>query len=78
VLEVLREAPALTQALALLRALERAGRAQPGAQLVGACAPAVADAVRPYESALADRLGRRFEIAARDGWPLERLEVIAR
>lgn len=78
VLEVLREAPASTCALSLLRALEREGRAQPGARLTATCAPAVAEAVRPYESALADKLGRRFEIVGREGWPVERLEVSAR
>jgi len=77
VLEVLREAPALTCALSLLRALEREGAAQPGARLLGTCAPAVAESVRPYESALAGRLGRRFEIVGREGWPMERLEVSA-
>lgn len=78
VLEVLRERPALTQALALLRALEREGRAQPGARLTAECAPAAAEAARPYESQLADRLGGRFEIMAKDGWPMERLEVSVR
>ncbi|MGE5502424.1 MAG: ribonuclease E/G [Ignavibacteriales bacterium] len=78
VVEVLREQPALTSALSLLRALEREGRAQPGARLLAECAPAVADAARPYESQLADKLGRRFEIVARDGWPPERLEVSAK
>jgi len=78
VLEVLRERPALTAALSLLRALEREGRAQPGARLVAECASAVAEAARPYEAALADRLGRRFEIVGRDGWPVERLAVAAR
>jgi hypothetical protein len=58
--------------------LEREGRAQPGARLTAACALAVLEAVRPYESALADRLGRRFEIVGREGWPVERLEVSAR
>jgi len=78
VLEVLREEPALTQALALIRALEREGRAQPGARLLAECAPVVAEAARAYESQLADRLGRRFEIVAKDGWPMGRLEVSAR
>jgi hypothetical protein len=78
VVEVLRENAALTSALALIRALEREGRAQPGARLVAECAPAVAKAAGPYESQLADRLGRRFEIVAKEGWPLERMEVSAR
>jgi Ribonuclease G/E len=78
VVEVLRENPALTSALALIRALEREGRAQPGARLVAACAPTVAKAAGPCESQLADRLGRRFGIVAKEGWPLERMEVSAR
>jgi Ribonuclease G/E len=78
VVEVLRENGALTQALTLLRALEREGRAQPGARLVAECSVAVAEAAQPYEPALADRLGKRFEIVAKDGWALDRLEVSAR
>lgn len=79
VLELLRgEGAALTAALRLLRMLEREGRASPGAKLVATCAPAVAEAVRPYEDALADRLGRRFAIEAQEGWGLDRLEVAAR
>lgn len=79
VLELLRgEGATLTAALRLLRMLEREGRASPGSRLVAGCAPAVADAVRPYEEALADKLGRRFEIAPRDGWPTDKLEVSAR
>ena len=82
VLEVLRGEgsgiSALTGALRLLRALEREGRASPGARLTATCAPAVAQAVLSYESALADRLGRRFEFTARDGWPNDRLEAVAR
>lgn len=78
VLEVLAGDPALTAALRLLRALEREGRAAPGARLAAACSPAVARAAALYESALADRLGRRFEIAPMDGWPDDRLEVSAR
>lgn len=78
VLDLLREDPARTAALRLLRMLEREGRASPGARLVASCAPAVADAAHIYDSALADRLGRRFEFAPQAGWPVERLEVTAR
>jgi hypothetical protein len=76
VLELLtREGAALTAALRLLRMMEREGRAAPGARLTGSCAPAVAEAVKRYEDALADKLGRRFEITPRDGWAIDRLEV---
>jgi Ribonuclease G/E len=67
----------LTGALRLLRALEREGRASPGARLLATCAPGVAEAVRPYEAALADKLGRRFEITGREGWAADRFEVAA-
>jgi Ribonuclease G/E len=76
-LDILKSDPARTAALRLLRMLEREGRASPGARLTAACAPAVAEAAALYESALADRLGRRFEIIAKDSWPNERLEVTA-
>ena len=78
VVEVLCEDPARTAALRLVRMLEREGRASPGARLVAACSPAVAQAMTLYDSALADRLGRRFEVAPSDGWPNDRLEVSAR
>ena len=77
-LEVLREDLARTAALRLVRMLEREGRASPGARLTAACSPAVTRAMTLYDSALANRLGRRFEIAPRDGWPDDRLEVSAR
>lgn len=76
-LDILRADPALTTALRLIRAIEREGAAAPGAWLNASCAAVVAKAARPYESALAERLGARFEIAARDDWPLERMEVAA-
>lgn len=77
VLDVLRGEPALTAALRLLRMMEREGRASPGARLLATCAPAIAEAVRPYEVALADKLGRRFEIVGKAGLPVDRLEVAA-
>lgn len=67
-----------TAALRLVRMLEREGQASPGARLAAACSPAVAQAASLYESALADRLGRRFTIAPRDGWGDDRLEVSTR
>jgi Ribonuclease G/E len=53
---------AATTALRLLRALEREGRADGGARLIGRCAPQAAVATEPYMGALIERIGRRFEI----------------
>lgn len=64
-------------ALRLVRALEREGRASPGARLVARCSPETAKAVSIYDAALADRLGRRFVVEAREGWPVGRIEVAA-
>ncbi|HEX6866525.1 MAG TPA: ribonuclease E/G, partial [Caulobacteraceae bacterium] len=77
VLDLLRGDSVRTNALRLIRMLEREGQASPGARLSAVCSSAVAEAATLYESALADRLGRRFTIAARDGWPDDRLEVSA-
>lgn len=68
----------LTCALALVRTLEREGRASPGGKLTAACAPAVLTAFEPLRAALTDRLGARFTLEARDGWPVDRFEVVAR
>jgi hypothetical protein len=67
----------LSASLGLARLLEREGRANPGARLVGRCAPAVADSFKSLHVALADRLGGRFTIEAQPGWPGDRLEVSA-
>lgn len=64
--------------LRLLRELEREGRAVPGGRLSAACAPAVLKAFEPWRAALTERLGARFSVEARDGWPNDRLEVVAR
>ncbi|HEX6860035.1 MAG TPA: ribonuclease E/G [Caulobacteraceae bacterium] len=77
IVDLLREDSCRSAALRLIRMLEREGRASPGARLTAACAPEVASAAHIYESALADRLGRRFIIVAREGWGPERLEVSA-
>lgn len=61
----------------LARALEREGRADPGARLTARCAPAVLEAFAPLEAELAERLGRRFEVVAQAGWPTDRMEVSA-
>jgi hypothetical protein len=54
---------ALTAALSLIRAIERAAAADPGARLLARCAPEVALAAEPYAARLAGRIGARFEIA---------------
>ncbi|MES2033672.1 MAG: ribonuclease E/G [Pseudomonadota bacterium] len=82
VLDVLRDdsgaLSAKSAALRLVRELEREGRAGPGAKLSAACNPAVLAAFEPWRAALADKLGARFTLEARDGWPNDRLEVVAR
>jgi len=82
VLEMLRDETgdlsARTGASRLARALEREGRAAPGARLVGLCSPAVLAAFESLRPALTGRLGGRFEIEAREGWPSDRSEVQAR
>lgn len=59
----------------LARALEREGRADPGARLQAACSPAVADAFAPLAPLLADRLGPRFSVTPRPDWSGGRMEV---
>jgi Ribonuclease G/E len=66
-----------TCALRLVRALEREGRAAPGARLVGRCDAACAAAFSDLAGALAARLGARFSLESPSGWPVGRLEVSA-
>lgn len=54
-------------ALRMLRALEREGRADPGARLLVRCAPEVAEAAQVAAGRLAERLGKRFAIEAQQG-----------
>jgi Ribonuclease G/E len=62
----------------LARALEREGRADPGARLTARCAAAVAESfASELDSGVADRLGRRFAVEAQSDWPVDRLEVFA-
>lgn len=68
----------VSAALALVRALEREGRASPGGKLTATCAPAVLAAFESYRAALTERLGARFSVEARDGWPNDRFDVAAR
>lgn len=65
----------LTVALRLARRLEREGRADPGGRLLAACAPAVLAAFAPLRAGVTDRLGARFTVESREGWPVDRLEV---
>jgi len=51
-----------TLAHRLVRALERQGRADPGARLVGVCAEDVAEAARPWIAALGPRFSIRAEL----------------
>lgn len=53
-----------TRALDLLRAIEREGRAHPGARLIASAGPSVIEAATPYLSGLTDRLGPRFSLCA--------------
>jgi Ribonuclease G/E len=68
---------ALTTALALARALEREGRAAPGARLTGRCDPAAAAAFTALAPGLTEKLGARFSIEPRTDWPAGRLEAAA-
>lgn len=68
----------LAGALRLARALEREGRASPGARLTGRCAPTVLEAFAPLRAALTERLGARFVIEAESTWSPDRQEVHAR
>jgi len=58
------ELSAMTVALGLMRALERAGRAEPGARLIALCAPDVADCAESLTPAIVGRLGPRVFIEA--------------
>lgn len=60
-----------------IRRLEMEGAAEPGSRLTLACATGIAGTIRPLVDLLAARLGARFELSARDGWPRERFEVSA-
>jgi hypothetical protein len=66
-LEILSDDPSETQAFDLLRALEREGRANPGARLRAAARLAVIVAAERHSAALTERLGPRFTFAADEG-----------
>lgn len=64
-----------TLAQRAIRRLEAEGVAQPGGRLTLACAQEIATAAQPLIAMLATRLGARFDVAVRDGWPRDRIEV---
>jgi Ribonuclease G/E len=66
---------ALTAALALLRAIERAGAADPGARLLARAAPETAEAAALWSPNLVERLGARFEIVADLAFARARFDV---
>jgi hypothetical protein len=68
---------ARTSAMTMLRALEREGRANPGARLTAVCAPDVAAAAACWLAALSERLGARFQVLADAGAARETIEVRA-
>jgi Ribonuclease G/E len=71
-------ASAKTTALRLLRGLEREGRADGGARLIGHCAAATALAAKPYIDDLTNRLGPRFEIRADPALRRDQFEIATR
>ena len=66
---------AQTMALRLLRALEREGRADGGARLVGRCSPPTAQATDPHMHGLIQRIGARFEIRAEPAFAADQFDV---
>lgn len=58
----------------LVRALEREGKADPGARLLAQCAPEVASVLEP----LAERLGPRFGAQAQLGWDRLKTDIRTR
>ena len=65
---------ARTVAQRLVRALERQGRADPGARLLALCAPEVASELEP----LAKALGPRFGVEAQLGWERSKTDISTR
>jgi hypothetical protein len=62
----------------MVRRLEAEAEAQPGARIVGRCAPEVAAAAARLLPLLAQRLGSRFTLEPDPVCPRERLEAVAR
>jgi Ribonuclease G/E len=69
---------ALSRGLALLRGLERAALADPGARLVARAAPDAAAAAAPHMNELLARIGARAEIAADPALAGELFEIETR
>jgi Ribonuclease G/E len=67
-----------TVALRLLRGLEREGRADGGARLLGLCAPEAAQAAAAYIDALTVRIGPRFALRAEPGFAPDQFEIANR
>ena len=67
--------PALTVALRLLRAIERAGRADPGGRISARCHPDAAAAASPHIGDLANRIGPRFTLVPDPSLPRDRFDV---
>lgn len=64
-----------TAALALLRAIEREARADPGGRIVARCSPAIGEEAKPLIPALAGRIGARFRLETVPGLPNMKFEV---
>jgi Ribonuclease G/E len=64
-----------TLAQRLIRRLQAEGEAQPGARLIGTCAPDVGKAAAPLAALLTAQIGARFEIKADAAAPRDRIEV---
>jgi hypothetical protein len=67
---------ALTTAFAMLRAMEREGRAEPGARIIAYCVAGVAEAAANPLAILIARVGPRFRVERKEGLGC-RFEVIA-
>jgi hypothetical protein len=67
---------ALTVAFAMLRAMEREGRAEPGGRIISYCIGEVADAAQEHLTTLIERIGPRFQVERKEGLG-RRFEVIA-
>jgi Ribonuclease G/E len=64
-----------TMALRLLRGLEREGRSDGGARLLGSCSPAAMAAARPYIEVLTQSIGPRFELRAEPDFAPDQFEI---
>jgi hypothetical protein len=61
----------------LIRRLQAEAEAQPGARLIAACAPGVAEAAGPLAGRLADIFGARVKISPDAALTRERIEIVA-